>query len=191
MVDFPPLSPSLSWCRIYLHSLFNGMGEREAIKAANTAIRNTREFGRCLIDDHTYEGLTLSLAVEGGGRQLRNIENIAGLRLSDHGDWRRVHLRAFDACLGKLPYYRYIYPEMEKVYLDTTLDTLRSFNTAIFEVMISFLLGDLKKQELKYLRLNHSQKERAKELLEVTDLRFSLLQSLCAFGKETLLLAIN
>ena len=193
MVSFPPLMPSVGWFADFLQSKAKDFREEQSILAANDGLPSSRDFGRFVLKETNGEAITLSLAVEGGGRQLRTLNKIDYLLLSDHGDWRRNHLRAMEACLGKKPFFPYIFPRLTSAYLDKNLKSLREFNTAIFQILYSFILGETEDFNLSLFYNNKILQERGKEIALQFDNRISSLEAICSFGKESLLgfLAIN
>ena len=187
MVKFPPLSPSSLWSSVYLKGLVTGIDPKEAILNANTRLISPKEFGRYVLIDSRGEEEIMSLAVEGGGRQLRDIDKIPELRLSEHGDWRKAHLGAIEANLGRRPFYRHLENGIRNVYSNKQLTTLEDFNTAIFTEFFSFLLGNMTADDLALFYKNPVLQQRGEEIAKEIQPQISLLQPLSIFGKETLL----
>lgn len=86
-----------------------------------------KELTRCLIAGTPYP-LTLSVPVEGGNRRLRDFEgrmldeiDVDGIALSEHGNWRHVHIGAFEAAYRTTPFYLH--------YRDRLLDAIASAKT--------------------------------------------------------------
>ncbi|MCH5230381.1 MAG: WbqC family protein [Muribaculaceae bacterium] len=187
MVDYPPLSPSAGWCARYLKAMASGASEHEAIIRANEGIGSAKEFARFrLLDNHGQETL-LPVAVEGGGRKLRGTGIPEGLLLSEHGNWRKTHLGALESILGKTPCFRYLQPTMVQIYRDLELKTLRDFNFAIFEVIISFLMKNLRAEDLAVFYNDERLKTRGKELARKINPDISVIQPVAMLGNETLL----
>lgn len=72
---------------------------------------------------------TLSLPVErthGAERPL-----VRDLRLSEHGDWRRVHFTALRSAYERSPYFDYFADELAAIYADRRLVRLVDFNDAL------------------------------------------------------------
>ena len=194
MVDFPPLAPSAGWFAIFIEKLFAGYTKEKAVETANNlTLDSTKEFGRFTLFSPQQEPITLSMAVEGGGRQLRSFNKLESLNLSDHGDWRKIHLRAIEASLGRKPYYRYFQSDLENIYKDRNLTKLKDFNTAIFEDICSFLMGNIKPQEVSAFYVNPVLVERGREISDSIRPEISVLQALATHGRETLIgiLAMN
>lgn len=193
MVNYPPLMPSSGWFVSFLKFLSDNMEESEAIVKANEIACSPKDFGRFNLRDAQGNILTLSLAVDGGGRQLRSFNKIVGLKLSEHGEWRRNHLKAMEACLGKKPFFNYYYPKISEIYLDRNLVSLQDFNTAIFRILYSFIKAECSVSDLKSFYANGILLERGKEVKDKIDFNISSFEPLTSLGKETLLgfLAIN
>ena len=187
MVKFPPLFPSSYWVSNYIAALLKGSGESESILYANSKIISPKEFGRFLITDTKGVPNTLSLAIIGGGRQLRSFDKINDLKLSDHGDWRKNHLRAIESTLGKKPFFRYLDSPLNEIYCNKDIELLGDFNTAIFNILKTFLFGNLNPCDLKlfysYLHLI----ERGTEIATKINPEISILQILAEFGRESMI----
>ena len=201
MVKFPPLFPSLRWWVDFIDAYGSGSLFQEAIIKANASNINPKEFGRFLLQDLNGSPLMLSLAIEGGAKQLRNIQNSNNqrelFRLSEHGDWRNNHLRAINAILGKKPFFRDIEPRIKEVYINREIQGLEDFNFAIFKILFSFLLEGITREELLKVNTNQVLAQRGREIaLEIEKVykgnkEISLLQGVVTFGKETLLGILN
>ena len=187
MVSFPPLLPSSSWMSYFLKAYSLKKDKGEAFREANLNLTTSKEFGRTLIPDTRNEPLTLSMAVEGGGRNLRSMHKVSSLRLSDHGDWRKVHLRAMDACLGRKPFYPHVFPIVASVYEDRGFMSLKDFNSAIFERLLSFLINDIPAEMLAEFFTRTLLRERGEEIASKIEGRLSFLSILTEYGKESLL----
>ena len=187
MVTFPPLAPSTLWWADFLQNLSSGQTKERSVAEANRNLKSAKEFGRFSLCSPKNEILPLSLAVEGGGKQLREIERRPEIYLSEHGNWRKNHLGAIEACLGKKPFYRELEPAIKRVYQDLSIRTLEGFNTAISEALFTFLMGNIKEDSLKEFRENPAVRARGKEVLNSMNKEISLIQNLAVFGRETLL----
>lgn len=187
MVTFPPLAPSVGWFSDFIQAVVACEDRAKAIETANSKLLSPKEFGRFVLKDWRGEKRVQSLAVEGGGRQLRTFNKLSKLRLSEHGEWRKVHTGAIETILGRKPFYRDIEDRIRSVYSNMELKTLDEFNTAILEVMYTFLIGNLQPVELaKYSEFNVI-KERGKEIADELDKEVTILEALASHGKETLL----
>ena len=192
-MTFPPLMPSVEWMACFLLEVLQDKTFEDSIILANEKIASPKDFARFTIKDTGDESITLSMAVEGGGRQLRNKEKIESLHLSEHGEWRRNHLRTLEACLGRKPFFPFIYPALQNVYNDKNLSTLKDFNTAIFRILYSFIVGEDKNNDFSQFYDSIILQDRGKEIADRIDSGISSLETMSYFGKESLLgfLAIN
>ena len=187
MVNFAPLAPSAIWMRDFLHGFSSGLSEEDAIIEANKKLPSSKEFGRFILFDNKASIHILSVAIEGGSRQLRNTYKIGNLMLSDHGDWRKVHLGAIEAYLGRTPFYRHIEQNIRNVYEDGRLNSLKNFNSAIFNVLKSFLIGSLEPASFEIFNEKEVLKQRGIEISKRINREESVLQALAHHGKESLL----
>ena len=186
MVNIPPLAPSARWFSRYIEASGSSAGSEE-IAIANSIIDNPRDFGRFFLEDTRENKINLSIAIEGGGKQLRTFSSIEDLRLSEHGDWRKIHLGAIEACLGRKPFYRELEPKLSGVYLNRDIVTLREFNTAIFSVLNSFLMENISKDHISLFYQNERLRERGKEIKAMIHPEISMIQILSELGKEAVL----
>lgn len=193
MVEYPPLAPSIRWCGAFFKSWAKGIPESEAFLIANSTLRSPKDFGRYILKNQIEEYVKLSVAVEGGGKQLRTWDKINNLYLSEHGDWRKVHLGAWEAILGRKPFFRYLEPALRDVYCDLNLKSLKEFNIAIFKILIAYLLGNLKPNSVVLNERNSEWRERGLEIAERFDQETSIIQALAENGPEALLgiMALN
>lgn len=187
MVSFPPLAPSAAWMSHMLKTIMENATEEEAVSRANMLIDSPKEFGRYHITNTRGEVMCLSVAVEGGGRQLRTIDKIGGLLLSEHGDWRKNHLRTIEACIGRYPYFRYFSDSLGDIYLNRDIKSLRDFNTAIYGLLSSFLREGISKEEMEMFFKKRNLFERGLEIAGMFKREISSMEIIAAFGKEALL----
>ena len=187
MVTFPPLSPSASWFSHFLKAYARDGNREEAIKSANALIESPKVFGRYSLIYPDNEIFSLSVAVEGGGRQLRSFSNIETLSLSEHGNWRKNHLGAIETALGRKPFFRHFKDHLREIYTDRNLCTLRDFNTAIFQLLFSFLMQDIDPPLLKSVGTQSPIRERALEIKENINPQISVIQAIADMGRESLL----
>ena len=61
------------------------------------------------------------------------------VKISEHGDWRRVHWGALFSAYGKSPFFEYISDELQSIYENHNLDNLVDFNKAIHNLVVEFL----------------------------------------------------
>ena len=181
MIHSLPFAPSASWYNSYLSRL---RGENN--KSVSEEAMIVSHPNRCVIRDISGNRLTLTIPVEGGGRILRNVKDLRRIKLSDHGNWRHVHLGAFDACYGRAPYYPYLINGLKEIY-NSPFETLHDFNHAIHRLIMTFLYGETDKSEILKHRNNPIVKERGEELSEEIEPDISLLDPLMNLGRETLI----
>ena len=187
MVSFPPLIPSAGWWADCLLSWSHRPDFEEGIRYANSKLESPRDFGRFRLLDTNGNPITLSVAVEGGGRKLRQWASIEDISLSEHGDWRKIHLGAMEACLGKSPFYRDIEPLLSKVYIDMNLRSLKDFDSAIFESLFSFLMGNVKITDLAEFHTENNWLRRGEEVAESILPSISALEVISGIGREALM----
>ena len=187
MVTFPPLMPAASWFAIFFQSIAQGVSISDGIVGANEELASPRDFGRYSILDSKGERMTLSLAVEGGGRQLREIGKLTDIQLSEHGDWRRNHMKSLEACIGRKPYFPYLFPEMASIYLNKELKELKAFNTALFNFFYNFLVENIKESDFSRYYENEILIERGKEIARLINPEISAIEAIAELGKESLL----
>ena len=178
---------SAEWYGSWLRLLVDGFSERESISNANEQMNSSRDFARCKIKDRSNNLLMLSAAVEGGGRQLRSIENFPKILLSNHGNWRKTHQSAIEACYGKKPFYPYLSIELQEIYYDESIKTLEDFCNSLHQRLILILVRRLDVSKLKLIDKDERLKERAKEIAKDIDPKISVLDALMSYGPETIL----
>ena len=187
MVSFPPLIPSYQWMAHFLQAIIKKSTIEKAFSEAGGFLQSPRDFGRYNLLDAKGVTITLSVAVEGGGRQLRYPDKLENLNLSEHGDWRRNHLKAIESCLGKKPYFSYLFPSLSAIYLNKEFKTLREFNTAIFLNLYSFIVADIDNARLQSFYERPVLMERGIEIMEKMKPEISSLEMISMYGKESLL----
>lgn len=197
MVDFPPLAPSVKWFVRFFASLSEQASLekgiqpermiRDAIVKANEGIMSTKEFGRFRFTDAQGNEIMFSLAVEGGGRQLRRLHGPETIKLSEHGAWRKVHIGALESILGRKPYYRHIEDTLKGIILDRNLTSLKDYNMAIFRALYSFLMKNITERELVRFRKLPQCMARGKEIAKTLKPEASILEAIASEGDETLL----
>lgn len=63
---------------------------------------------------------------------------VKDMRISEHGDWRRVHWGAIFSAYGKTPFFEYIATELNSIY-EQNSPWLYDFNAALHSLVIDFL----------------------------------------------------
>lgn len=193
MVEFPPLMPSATWFAKFLQGVAKELTDKEAIINANESLISPRDFGRYNIFDSNGLVVSLSVAVEGGGRQLRYLDKLATVRLSEHGHWRRNHLKTLEACLGRKPYFHYFFPSLSAIYLNQEYRTLKDFNFTLFKFFFNFIVGNIKNSDFSLFYYNETLQQRGMEIASKIKPNASSIEVVSSFGKESILgfLAIN
>lgn len=179
--------PSLEWMSTFIKTWSDRGSLHDCLLEANKSLKSSKDFSRYRIINIKGEPTILSVAVEGGSRQLRSFDKIPSLKLSEHGDWRKNHLGTLDALLGRLPYFRDIEGAFTKVYLDKELNGLENFNMAIFSVIKAFLLENITSADIKRFYCDNTLMTRGKEIASELGREMSVVQAMAMKGKEALL----
>lgn len=187
MVNFPPLAPSCLWWTNFLKEFLICKETLEAVAQADKTLTSLKDLARFSLKEASGDIITLSIPLEGGGRQLRNPQKLNGLKISEHGEWRKNHMGAIEACLGKTPFFRYIEDPILKIIQDKKISLLRDFNIAIFRVLFSFLFENVTLEHIEKFQENRAIKERGLEIANNLDCNLSCLEAISRFGRETLL----
>lgn len=182
-----PLFPSVEWMSATLKELAQGMGLPEAAAATNLDIESPRDFARYSVRDSRDREVAMSIPVEGGGRLLRNWKFWPDLKLSDHGEWRRTHLAGLETYLGKKPFFRDLEAGIRRVYEDVEITNLADFNMAIFQVLLSFILGNMTMEEVEKYSSEKNWLERGKEIASSFKSNECSLQLIAENGRESIL----
>lgn len=113
----PPYLPSIGMCRAWLAGRLAGLGDGEAWRRAEAECgRKPRDLARCLVEGaHGQQPLTLSVAIEGGASVVKRGKPWLW-RLSDHGDWPRLHLRALETAYASTPITSTTSPESRRFW---------------------------------------------------------------------------
>ena len=138
-------------------------------------------------------GKILSVPLEGGSACLKHRNpDLYKIRISDHGRWRQEHLGTINAIYGKSPYFAYIYPEIEKIYLERSHGTIGEFNESLFSFVKNFL--DLDGVCVSARQMETSNPGRLAELKNEfatkVNLNNSILEALFRLGKNAAFLFI-
>lgn len=92
----------------YLPSLYE---MRRIIQTGNASLSSGSPYMRSAMLATRTGWRRLSIPLEGGGRKKR--ENWEHTRVSEHGNWRHIHLQAIASEYGRLPYFEHIYPLLQ------------------------------------------------------------------------------
>ncbi len=147
--------------------------------------RSVRNFKK-QCSPHRHRGRKDSFGAPRRGKRLYKI------RISDHGRWRQEHLGTINAIYGKSPYFAYIYPEIEKIYLERSHGTIGEFNESLFSFVKNFL--DLDGVCVSARQMETSNPGRLAELKNEfatkVNLNNSILEALFRLGKNAAFLFI-
>lgn len=133
-----PFAPSAAWYAAWWQARRKGLPDAESIAAANIATGiSGKDYARCRIMANGNE-IILSIAIEGGAARLKQSSFIPSAQLSDHGNWRHVHLGALEAAYGRSPYFQHLFPIISEVYSAPTR-SLADFNLSLHKAISGFL----------------------------------------------------
>lgn len=183
-----PFAASLEWYAAWWQARRKGLPDAESIVAANIATGiSGKDYARCRIMANGNE-IILSMAIEGGAARLKRSSFIPSAQLSDHGNWRHVHLGALEATYGRSPFYQHLIPVIRDVY-NSQENTLRGFNYEIHHAICSFLnVENIKNiQDTILYEGTHATKERGEEIANGLDRKLSIIDTLMRFGTESIL----
>jgi len=198
-----PFAASLEWYAAWWQARCKGLPDAESIAAANIATDiSGKDYARCRIMANGNE-IILSMAIEGGAARLKRSSFIPSAQLSDHGNWRHVHLGALEATYRRTPYFQHLFPIISEVYSAPTR-SLAAFNLSLHNAISGFLyipeqtifhdLWQTDSDIMEYLRSDTTGKiqsdaiqERASELTVQISPRLSIIDSLMHLGTELIL----
>ena len=187
MVTYPPYLPSIKWWKKWLEALMENKTGVESVIIANGASISSRDVARARLKDSIGRELTLSVAVEGGARLLRNPERAGTIRLSEHGNWRHVHQQALETIYGKFPFYPHYSSALKRIYGNRELTTLGDFTYALHNAMAGMILGSLDDGDIKLIKGNPILYARGREISSELDAAISALDPVMKFGPEAIL----
>lgn len=186
MVTILPFAPSSYWYSEWLTSLCGGDDESEAILKANKKTGEIRNAARCNIISNSSESMYLSIPVVGGGRRLKNPALFNEVILSDHGDWKRVHVKALEAAYGKMPFYEFLSDELKRTYL-LEITYLSEFNHRVHSMIKEWLFKNMKDIKEILCPFPLPAVERGKEILEGINPSLSIIDLVMRHGTESIL----
>lgn len=179
----PPYLPSPAWYGAWMQNRLMGLDDDRAVAAANRGQGvKGKDYARCMIAVPNGHPELLSVAVAGGAHSLLHRGAELKARLSDHGDWMRVHLSALDTAYGRTPFWPHLRPGIAEV-LASPPDTLAALNQRLHRVLADMVT-------LSAGPVSDTCRARGKELLEGCDKSLSILDTLCRLGPETSLLLL-
>lgn len=189
----PPFMPPTEWYVQWWRARLDGKDDPESIAEANGMMERvdkkyTRNFSRCKICMADGREQMLSVPLDGGAKALRGGKDVGENTISDHGNWRHVHLGAINAAYGKTPFFPHLLPEIEEAYRHS-YGKLEEFNIAIHRALSSFIINGSEPDALR--RVSEGNISRAVsiglEMAEKTEKDRSILDLIMKFGPETLL----
>lgn len=131
----------------------------------------------------------LSVPVIGGSSMLKHTRgNMAQIMISDHGRWRQEHLGAWNATYGKTPFFQYLFPEIERVYMERSHSTLQEFNDSLFGIVTTFLDPDTLLPSLNELKNTNPERfaELRMEYERKVNLNYSIFDALFRLGRNSI-----
>lgn len=84
----------------------------------------------------------LSIPVAGGNKKTRYNE----VKMDDRQKWKNVHLRGIKSAYGKAPFFEFIFPDLERIYL-AGHENLYAFNYELLTLCLKFLKATVKMEE--------------------------------------------
>ncbi|MDE5887065.1 MAG: WbqC family protein [Muribaculaceae bacterium] len=183
MVSIIPFLPTFRWYAAWLSERWKGVDEVSATAIANTVAGiQGKDFARAVIGGNAGKNL-LSVPVAGGSNSLKKAERLPKIRIADHGNWRHVHLGAFEAAYGRMPFYPHLITEIKRCYAAETA-FLSDFNHLLHQALCSILFPTgLRMPAI----LPEAAAERGRELLKEVAQEKSMIETLFRFGSESIL----
>lgn len=160
-----PFAASAAWYRRYYL-----LGGRELPPPG-------RDAARTLIRGNA-EPLRLSIPVEGGAARLKHPG--ADPAISPHGNWRALHLGAWNAAYGRTPFFIHLFPEIEAIYASIPDGAPISRLNSAFHLLATHWLDEGAAHPLPPRCL-----PRADELAAAISPHFSIFDAIFRFGIET------
>lgn len=181
MVNIIPFLPSFRWYAAWLSERRKGVDEVAAVGIANTVagIRG-KDFARAVICGNAGEHL-LSVPVAGGSAMLKQTRHLPEIIISEHGNWRHVHLGALEAAYGRMPFYQHLIPDILRCY-EQDIQSLAEFNHSLHDSLCSLFLPSSLAENLP-----EAAAERGRELLGEVAQDRSIIDTLFRLGPESLL----
>lgn len=187
-----PFAASAGWYAAWWAALRNGLPLPAAIADASVSIATKgKDFARTCISGNTGS-LFLSIPIVGGAATLKKAKGISNAVLSDHGNWRHIHLGALEAAYGRSPFYQHFMPSLHDVYT-SQISLLSDFNAAIHHALCGFLGIGESDLPLDYDAFGQRSAVvlRGLELSKQINFRHSIIEAIMHHGRETLLALLN
>ena len=187
MVSFPPYLASAGWYGRWLRSTLSSGATFSAISEANLHLHDNRELARTSILTPEGNMLTLSVAMEGGGRKLRSLRHDALFPLSEHGNWRKNHVMAIESAYGKKPFFLFAAPSLHDVIADRRITDLNHLSCSLHYSITTLLLGNLNIDDLHEISRSHMLSQRSKEIAKEIKEDISVIDAIMNLGPEAIL----
>lgn len=151
----------------------------------------TRDFTRTSVLGNTTAGIVLTVPVVGGSSAVKRL-GPDSLKISDHGDWPRIHLGAIDAAYGREPYFQHLFPSIASL-IENHPDRLMLLNMGLMSEMIGFLDYENLMPEVEELRRLRPERcaSIAGRIGESVDPEHSFLEALFRHGRDAIFLLPN
>lgn len=138
-------------------------------------------------------GVVLTVPLTGGNSLLKHRDiDLDQVMVSQHGDWQRRHLGAWQAIYGKTPYFPHLSPMIQEVYSRHSHGTFTEFSRAMYAIVEDFL--DFDAIQATAVRLNSNDTSRLADIREETlqkcDIGLTIFDPLFRIGKNTVYLFI-
>lgn len=131
-----PYLASAEWYGVWICRMIEGFDETVAASEATSAtILKPRELCRTCIAAPGGTVL-LSVPVAGGASAVKRGPAEA-LRISEHGDWPRIHLGALETAYSRTPFYPHLMPLLRDAVTGHG-EMLRDFNLTLHRILCRF-----------------------------------------------------
>jgi hypothetical protein len=177
-----PYLPSAQWyASLIASSLDVAAGVSETISYPEVS---PRDINRCVVKSNNGQR-TLSIPIEGGFSRVKHAPS-APHRVSEHGDWRRLHLAAFMSEYGKMPFFEHLYPQIAEA-LDTRHSLLSEISTPLHNMAMRMLCDSDTIASLERMRRHDPTmyEKLRRQHSGMVDMHLSVLDALMRLGRET------
>lgn len=127
------------------------------------------------------EKVVLTVPLKGGSKALHHTP-AAELMVSEHGNWRQVHLGAVMSTCGRLPYFPHYEPVLRSIIADTSRQSLSSVSSALEKWMLEILLPQSPQTMLRQWHANPAAVDAGRSLASAFDDEASALMHIMKFG---------
>ncbi|MCM1291621.1 MAG: WbqC family protein [Prevotella sp.] len=165
------------------------------VDADNNLHLACKELTRCKIRGRGNQpDQLLSVPITGGNRSLRRLYRdgcdetvLESIELSEHGNWRHVHISAFETTYRSMPYFTHYSPQLlEGIQTAKTLgELLRMTQTPVMSLLSSKL-----KNQLHHIRISDAERTHKLKAERMDGIRpdISIYDTLFKLGPETVFL---